>query len=91
MASDPPEVLISYSHDSPEHKDRVLQLAERLRGDGVEVQIDQYVRRRGTTKRPFASKPGVPSNHAAIPCPARGCQDIPQRALLLGFSIGLSA
>ena len=32
----PPRVFISYSHDSPEHAERVLALAERLR--------DQYVR-----------------------------------------------
>jgi hypothetical protein len=28
MASDPPKVLISYSHDSPEHQKRVLTLAQ---------------------------------------------------------------
>lgn len=38
-----PKVFISYSHDSPEHEKRVLALAERLRSDGVETQIDQYV------------------------------------------------
>src|SRR5260221_636825 len=35
MASDPPKVFISYSHDSPEHAQHVLELAERLRKDGV--------------------------------------------------------
>jgi SEFIR domain len=43
MASDPPKVLISYSHDSPEHRQRALGLAERLRKDGVDAEIDQYV------------------------------------------------
>jgi hypothetical protein len=43
MASDPPKVLISYTHDSPEHQQRVLALAERLRADGVDAQIDCYV------------------------------------------------
>jgi tetratricopeptide (TPR) repeat protein len=43
MASDPPKVFISYSHDSPEHEERVLALAERLRKDGVDAQLDQYV------------------------------------------------
>jgi hypothetical protein len=37
-----PKVFISYSHDSPEHKDRVLALADRLRRDGVNCEIDQY-------------------------------------------------
>jgi hypothetical protein len=36
-------VFISYSHDSIEHARRVLELAERLRQDGVDAQLDQYV------------------------------------------------
>jgi hypothetical protein len=43
MASDPPKVLISYSHDSPEHAQRVLELANRLRADGIDCTIDQYL------------------------------------------------
>ena len=43
MASDPPKVLISYSHDSPEHAQHVLELANRLREDGIDCIIDQYV------------------------------------------------
>jgi hypothetical protein len=39
----PPRVFISYSHDSPEHQDRVLALADRLRLEGVNASIDQYV------------------------------------------------
>lgn len=39
----PPKVLISYSHDSPAHRDRVLQLADRLRQGGIDCTIDQYV------------------------------------------------
>ncbi|MCA9061485.1 MAG: TIR domain-containing protein [Planctomycetaceae bacterium] len=38
-----PIVFISYSHDSPEHAQRVLNLAQRLRQDGVETILDQYV------------------------------------------------
>ncbi len=37
-----PRVFISYSHDSPEHSDRVLTLADRLRLEGIDAQIDQY-------------------------------------------------
>jgi hypothetical protein len=36
-------VFISYSHDSPEHQQRVLAWAERLRKDGVDAQLDRYV------------------------------------------------
>jgi CHASE2 domain-containing sensor protein len=38
-----PRVFMSYSHDSPEHRDRVLELADRLRADGIDASIDQYV------------------------------------------------
>ena len=40
MAS--PTVFISYSHDSPEHTDRVLELSNQLRADGIDCTIDQY-------------------------------------------------
>jgi hypothetical protein len=37
------KVFISYSHDSQDHRDRVLALSQRLRKDGVETIVDQYV------------------------------------------------
>lgn len=37
-----PTVFISYSWDSDEHKDRVLEFANRLRVDGIDASIDQY-------------------------------------------------
>lgn len=43
MASAAPKVLISYSHDSPEHAGHVLKLTSRLREDGIDCTIDQYV------------------------------------------------
>jgi hypothetical protein len=33
-------VFISYSHDSEEHRERVLALSERLRLDGIETRLD---------------------------------------------------
>ena len=39
----PLKVFISYSHDSPEHADRVLALADRLRQDGIDSILDQYI------------------------------------------------
>jgi len=36
-------VFISYSHDSDEHRKQVLGLSERLRLDGIETLLDQYV------------------------------------------------
>ncbi|WP_295393187.1 TIR domain-containing protein [uncultured Thiodictyon sp.] len=38
-----PRVFVSYSHDSDAHRERVLALSERLRGDGIATELDQYV------------------------------------------------
>jgi HEAT repeat protein len=40
--SDNIKVFISYSHDSEDHKDRVLQLAKRLEKNGIECSLDRY-------------------------------------------------
>ncbi|MFL5538450.1 MAG: SEFIR domain-containing protein, partial [Longimicrobiaceae bacterium] len=37
-----PNVFISYSHDSPEHRIEVLGLSNRLREDGVDAHLDWY-------------------------------------------------
>jgi len=37
-----PRVFISYSHDSCAHEDRVRDLADRLRQEGVDAVLDQY-------------------------------------------------
>ena len=41
--SEPSVLLISYSHDDDSHRKRVLGLSERLRRDGFDARIDQYV------------------------------------------------
>jgi len=38
----PPQVFVSYSHDSPAHRDRVLALCDRLRRDGIDAEVDRY-------------------------------------------------
>jgi tetratricopeptide (TPR) repeat protein len=44
MSPERPKVFISYSHDSAEHEDRVLDLAERLvEQDGIDVSLDRFV------------------------------------------------
>ena len=44
LESAPPKVFISYSHNvqSPDYKDRILTLANRLLEDGIDCHIDQY-------------------------------------------------
>jgi|SRR5438093_10797243 len=37
-----PTVFISYTHDSPAHSRRVLELSNWLRGEGFDCDIDQY-------------------------------------------------
>jgi hypothetical protein len=37
-----PKVFISYSYDTEEHMDRVLALADRLRKDGIDCNVDLY-------------------------------------------------
>src|SRR5512142_1590896 len=41
--ADAPRVFISYSHDSDEHADRVLDLADALCAVGIDVILDRYV------------------------------------------------
>jgi TolB-like protein/Tfp pilus assembly protein PilF len=41
--SDAIPVFISYSHDSDAHRERVLALSEKLRADGIDTRLDQYV------------------------------------------------
>jgi hypothetical protein len=43
MAALAPKVFLSYSHDSTEHEERVLALADDLRAGGIDVRLDQYV------------------------------------------------
>lgn len=42
MSEENIRVLISYTHESPDHKDRCRELADRLRTDGIDAVIDQY-------------------------------------------------
>lgn len=38
----PPRVFLSYSHDSPDHRMWVLKLATDLRGNSIDVTLDQW-------------------------------------------------
>ncbi|WP_252509407.1 toll/interleukin-1 receptor domain-containing protein [Acinetobacter bereziniae] len=42
-----PKIFISYSWSSPEHEEWVLELAESLMADGVDVALDKWVLREG--------------------------------------------
>ena len=51
-----PEIFISYSWTSPEHIDWVMDLANRLTSDGVEVHIDKWELSEGQDKYEFMEK-----------------------------------
>lgn len=42
MDKENPKVFISYSHESGDHQDRVLQLSNKLRSEGIDCSLDQY-------------------------------------------------
>jgi len=52
MPPELPKVLISYSHDSPEHSRRVRALCDRLRADGIESGSGVHAIRGGVTISP---------------------------------------
>ena len=51
-----PETFISYSHDDEKHKDWVLQLATRLRSNGVNVILDRWNLRLGSDLASFMER-----------------------------------
>lgn len=52
----PPTVFISYSHDSEEHKNWVLQLSTRLRSNGVDVILDRWNLKLGSDLASFMER-----------------------------------
>jgi len=51
-----PKVFISYSWTNPEHEDWVINLAQRLTSDGVDVSIDKWELKEGQDKYNFMEK-----------------------------------
>jgi hypothetical protein len=43
MEDDALRIFISYTHDSDQHRQQVLELSDRLRDDGLDCEIDRYV------------------------------------------------
>ncbi|MBN2209131.1 MAG: TIR domain-containing protein [Candidatus Coatesbacteria bacterium] len=56
QTANPPKVFISYSWTSEEHKKYVLNLAEKLRSDGVDVILDRWDLKKGHDKYAFMEK-----------------------------------
>lgn len=52
----PPQVFISYSHDSDIHKNWVIQLATRLRSNGVDIILDAWNTKLGSDLASFMER-----------------------------------
>jgi hypothetical protein len=63
-----PKVFISYSHDSQEHKKWVLDLATRLRNNGVDAIIDQWELKPGADLSHFMETYLSNSDYTVIVC-----------------------
>ncbi|HEY2452844.1 MAG TPA: toll/interleukin-1 receptor domain-containing protein [Scandinavium sp.] len=60
-----PTVFISYSHDNELHKNWVLQLATRLRSNGVDVLLDRWNLKLGQDLAAFMER-GLSSSHRVL-------------------------
>ena len=63
-----PKVFISYSHDSPEHKQWVAALAAQLRRNGIDAILDQWELRPGDDVTLFMEHGIKDSNRVLVVC-----------------------
>ena len=63
-----PKVFISYSHDSPEHKQWVSELAAKLRRKEVDVILDQWHLHPGDDSTPFMERGIRDSDRVLVIC-----------------------
>ena len=63
-----PKVFVSYSHDSDDHKEWVLQLSTKLRRNGVDVTLDQWDLGAGNDMTLFMEKGVRDSDRVLVIC-----------------------
>ncbi len=63
-----PTIFISYSHDTEAHKDWVLQLATRLRSNGVNIMLDRWNLKLGSDLASFMERGLSKSNRVICIC-----------------------
>ena len=66
--SENPKVFISYSHDSPEHKQWVSELAVKLRHNGIDMTLDQWDIRPGDDITRFMERGIVDADRILVVC-----------------------
>jgi hypothetical protein len=81
----PPQVFISYSWDSPEHRSWVTQLAMTLRQNGVEVTLDQWHVRPGEDLAHFMARGLRESDRVLMICTETYVQKAQQRQGGVGY------
>jgi TIR domain len=64
----PPVVFISYSHDNEEHRNWVLQLATRLRSNGLDIILDRWNLKLGSDLASFMERGLSKSNRVVCVC-----------------------
>ena len=66
--ADNPKVFVSYSHDSPEHKQWVSELGAKLRRDGIDAILDQWDLGLGDDVTRFMERGIVDSDRVLVIC-----------------------
>jgi hypothetical protein len=64
----PPRAFVSYSWDSPGHREWVFKFATRLQTEGVEVVLDRWHLRRGADRTAFMEKSIAQSDFVILIC-----------------------
>ncbi|MCU7369494.1 toll/interleukin-1 receptor domain-containing protein [Paucibacter sp. O1-1] len=81
----PPQVFISYSWDSPEHRAWITQLAMTLRQNGIEVTLDQWHVRPGEDLAHFMARGVRESDRVLMICTENYVQKAQQRQGGVGY------
>ncbi|MGJ8678235.1 MAG: toll/interleukin-1 receptor domain-containing protein [Akkermansiaceae bacterium] len=71
MSIQPPRVFVSYSHDSAEHKQWVLEFATTLRNRGVDAILDQWDLKPGDDLPEFMEQNLAACDYAVMVCTQR--------------------
>ena len=80
-----PSVFISYSWDSPEHKDWVRQFAERLVANGIDVRLDQWILQPGQSLTQFMEAQVSDCEYVIVVCTPNYTQRTAARAGGVGY------
>ncbi|MBB5062785.1 TIR domain-containing protein [Granulicella mallensis] len=81
----PPQVFVSYSWDSVQHRKWVLAFATRLRGDGIDVILDQWALQPGGDRTQFMEMSVTNAERVLIVCTDRYAKKAGSRTGGVGY------